>query len=86
MSRNKCRWKLAHANTWINVTTGHTRSDLVNLAGTVVLSYDITGPAERLSSTSVSVYITDSGNNGTTVYRLVKIASTYLWQFKEPEY
>ena len=53
-------------HTWINVTTGHTRADLVNLAGTVVLNYDISGPAGQLESTAISVYITDSGNNGTT--------------------
>ena len=54
-----------HVTTWINVTTGHTRADLVDLAGTVVLNYDITGPADRLESTAIAVYITDSGNNGT---------------------
>ena len=51
--------------TWINVTTSHTRSDLINLPGTVVLSYDVTGPADLVSSTGVSVYITDEGDNGT---------------------
>merc|ERR1712000_363412 len=55
----------SHTHTWINVTTGHTRSDLVNLAGTVVLNYDVSGPAGQLSSTAVAVYVTDSGNNGT---------------------
>ena len=54
-----------HVYTWINVTTGHTRGDLVGLPGTVVLSYDVTGPADRLDSTAVSVYLSDSGNNGT---------------------
>jgi len=49
--------------TWINVTTGHTRSDLVALAGTTVLSYNIQGPADTLSSTAISVYVIDSGNN-----------------------
>ena len=55
-----------HTVTWINVTTGHTRADITNLPGTVVLSYDITGPAAQLSSTAIHVYITDSGDNGTT--------------------
>jgi hypothetical protein len=51
--------------TWINVTTGHTRADLVNLPGTVVLSYDITGPAGLVSSTEIDVYVTDDGDNET---------------------
>ena len=38
---------------------------MVGLAGTVVLNYDITGPADRLESTAILVYITDSGDNGT---------------------
>jgi len=54
-----------HTDTWINVTTGHTRSALVNLPGTVVLSYDVSGPAAQLESTAIAVYVTDSGNNGT---------------------
>ena len=54
-----------HDYTWINVTTGHTRADLIGLPGTVVLSYDVTGPADRLESTAISVYLSDSGNNGT---------------------
>jgi len=55
----------SHVTTWINVTTGHTRSDLVNLPGTIVLNYDISGPATALSSTAIEAYLTDSGNNGT---------------------
>jgi len=51
--------------TWINVTTGHSRGDLVALAGTVVLSYDISGPAGLLGATDIDVYVTDDGNNGT---------------------
>nr|AIF13669.1 RTX toxin, Ca2+-binding protein [uncultured marine thaumarchaeote KM3_63_D09] len=51
--------------TWINVTTGHSRGDLVNLPGTVVLSYDVSGPADLMSSTDIDVYITDSGSNAT---------------------
>ncbi len=51
--------------TWINVTTGHTRADLSGLAGTVVLNYDVTGPCALLSCTAVSVYVVDSGNNET---------------------
>ena len=54
-----------HTATWINVTTGHTRSDLVNLPGTVVLNYDISGPAGLIGSTAIKAYLTDSGNNGT---------------------
>ena len=52
-------------NTWINVTTGHTRATLVDLPGTVVLNYDVTGPCALLSCTNVEVYVTDSGNNAT---------------------
>ena len=51
--------------TWINVTTGHTRGDLVALPGTVVLSYNIEGPAGLVSSSDVNVYVTDDGNNAT---------------------
>jgi len=54
-----------HTHTWINVTTGYTRAQLVDLPGTVVLNYDISGPAGILGSTGVSVYLTDSGINGT---------------------
>ncbi|NWJ21194.1 hypothetical protein HX849_01585, partial [Marine Group I thaumarchaeote] len=49
--------------TWINVTTGHTKADLVGLAGTVVLSYDVSGPADLLTSTDINVYLWDTGNN-----------------------
>ena len=52
--------------TWINVTTGHTRSDLVDLAGTVVLNYDVSGPAALVSATAVQVYVVDSGNNASS--------------------
>ena len=51
--------------TWINVTTGHTVAELVNLAGTVVLSYDISAPADLVSSTAISVYVGLDGDNGT---------------------
>jgi hypothetical protein len=51
--------------TWVNVTTGHSRSDLVALPGTVVLNYDIRGAADLVSSTAVAVYLTDSGSNTT---------------------
>jgi hypothetical protein len=54
-----------NTDTWINVTTGHKRSALVDLPGTVVLNYDISGPASQLSSTKIQVYMTDSGNNST---------------------
>ena len=47
------------------MTTGHTRSQLVDLQGTVVLNYDISGPASQLGSTGISVYVTDKGINGT---------------------
>ena len=52
-------------HTWINVTTGTTRAQLVNLPGSVVLNYDITGPAGLVTSTAVEVYLTDDGNNDT---------------------
>jgi len=50
-------------HTWINVTTAHTVSDLVNLAGTVVLNYDISGPAGDLGSTAVKVFMLTTGSN-----------------------
>jgi len=52
-----------HNHTWINVTTGHTQQQLVDLPGTVVLSYDISGPANLLGSTDIDVYVMDSGTN-----------------------
>ncbi len=52
-------------HTWINVTTGHTRATLVGLPGTVVLSYNIEGPAALMSSSDIDVYVTDDGNNDT---------------------
>ena len=55
----------AATHTWINVTSGITRTQLVNLEGTTVLNYDISGPAGIMGSTAVAVYVTDSGNNGT---------------------
>jgi hypothetical protein len=51
--------------TWINVTTGHTRTTLVDLPGSVVLNYDVTGPCALLTCTAVAVYLTDSGENST---------------------
>ena len=54
-----------HSNTWINVTTAHSRADLIDLPGTVVLNYDISGPAGDLSSTAVAVYVVDGGVNST---------------------
>ena len=53
----------AHSNTWINVTTGHKISSLINLPGTVVLNYDVSGPAGDLSSTAVAVYVLGTGSN-----------------------
>ena len=52
-------------HTWINVTTAHTIDDLVNLEGTAVLNYDISGPAGDLSSTAIEVYVLGSGSNTT---------------------
>jgi len=52
-----------HTNTWINVTTAHTITDLVNLEGTAVLNYDISGPAGDLSSTAIEVYVLTTGKN-----------------------
>ena len=54
-----------HTHTWINVTTAHDRSTLIDLPGTVVLNYDVSGPAGDLSSTAVAVYVTDTGSNTT---------------------
>jgi hypothetical protein len=55
----------ANTHTWINVTTGIDRTTLIDLEGTTVLNYDVSGPAGLLDSTAVEVYITDSGNNAT---------------------
>jgi hypothetical protein len=57
---------LGHSHTWINVTTAHTVADLIALPGTVVLNYDISGPAESLSSTAIAVHVMGSGLNTTT--------------------
>jgi hypothetical protein len=56
---------VAHTHTWINVTTAHSQTDLINLAGTAVLNYDISGPASDLSSTAVAVYVLGGGKNTT---------------------
>lgn len=53
----------SETSTWINVTTGHTRADIVALAGTVVLSYDVSGPAALMSPSDINVYVIDSGSN-----------------------
>jgi hypothetical protein len=50
--------------TWINVTTGHTRADIIGMAGTPYLSWDISGPAGLVSATDINVYVTDAGSNG----------------------
>jgi hypothetical protein len=55
----------ALTHTWINVTTGHTRDTIVELQGTVVLNYDVTGPCALLTCTAVDVYVTASGSNTT---------------------
>ena len=60
-----CIGGAGHTVTWINVTTAHTQGDIVDLPGTVVLNYDVSAPAALLSSTAVSVYVVDSGDNGT---------------------
>jgi len=72
---NSERLKITHASeqgsmgtatsTWINVTTGHTVSEIINLPGTVVLSYDVSAPADLVSSTAVGVYVTTDGDNST---------------------
>ena len=52
-------------STWINVTTGHTLADLTALAGTVVLSYDVSAPAALVSSTDINVWVINNGDNST---------------------
>ena len=54
---------IAHTHTWINVTTAHSIDSLVNLPGTAVLNYDVSGPAGDLSSTAVAVYVLGTGKN-----------------------
>ena len=52
--------------TWINVTTSHTVQTVTGLAGTTVLSYDVSGPAGKMTDVSaISVYLTASGANAT---------------------
>ena len=38
---------------------------MVDLPGTVVLNYDVSGPCSLITCTSVKVYVVDSGDNGT---------------------
>ena len=52
-------------NTWLNITTGHTRSNIIDLPGTVVLSYDVSAAADALGATGIAVYMTDAGDNST---------------------
>ena len=61
-----------HSHTWINVTTAHTITDLVNLEGTAVLNYDISGPAGDLSSTAIEVYVLGTGSNTTGTKDIVR--------------
>ena len=56
----------SHDHTWINVTTAHTIADLIALPGTVVLNYDISGPAGDLSSTAIAVHVLGTGSNTTS--------------------
>ena len=52
--------------TWLNVTIAKAATDIQALEGTVVLSYDISGLTDSLTSVNdVNVYLTDSGNNQT---------------------
>jgi len=52
--------------TWINVTTSHTVQTVSNLPGTTVLSYDVSGPASKMTDVSaIAVYLTASGGNTT---------------------
>ena len=55
----------AVTHTWINVTTAHSITDLINLEGTPVLNYDVSGPAGDLSSTAIEVYVVGTGKNST---------------------
>jgi hypothetical protein len=52
--------------TWINVTTGWTKTAISKLQGSTVLSYDISGATDLMSGVSaVSVYLTATGSNDT---------------------
>ena len=55
----------AATSTWMNITTGHTYADLVALAGTVVLSYDVKAPADLMESTDINIWLTNDGDNAT---------------------
>ena len=37
---------------------------MIDLAGTVVLNYDVSGPADLMSSTAISVFVSDDMVNG----------------------
>jgi hypothetical protein len=64
-------------DTWVNVTTGHTRANLLALGGTVVLNYDVRAVADLTSSTDINVYLTDAGKNSTNNARgLITLQST----------
>jgi len=55
--------------TWVNITTGIAASQLVDLEGTALLSYDVTSIADALGSTDINVLMTSApagtGQNGT---------------------
>ena len=70
----------AHTNTWINVTTAHTITDLVDLEGTSVLNYDISGPAGDLSSTAIEVYVIGTGANTQRVLTDIDCNNTQVMQ------
>jgi len=52
-------------DTWVNVTTGHTRTNLLALAGTVVMNYDVRSVADLVASTDINVFLTDANENST---------------------
>ena len=52
--------------TWINVTTSHTVQEITDLPGTVVLSYDVSGPAGLMTGvTGINVYLVGTSSNAT---------------------
>ena len=55
--------------TWVNITTGIHPSQLVDLPGTTLISYDVTSLADQLSASDINVLMTHgtaaAGANGT---------------------
>ena len=64
--------KMLHmTKTWVNITTSIHPSQLVDMEGTAVVSYDVTSLADALGSTDINVMMTHgtvAGGMNATVY------------------